>query len=98
MIYGIEIFIFHHISISIAAICSDSSNLAGPVEGVSYASIKAGVAPDVGTDVPSAPIAATPLSAAPVPPPPVAPGDRKFTLQALGEIQIDTGADGSKMI
>jgi hypothetical protein len=59
-----------------------SVSCAGPVEGVSYASIKAGAVPDV----PSAPLAATPAASPKVPPPPVAPGDRKFTLQALGEV------------
>jgi len=49
---------------------------------VSYASIKAGAVPDV----PSAPLAATPAASPKVPPPPVAPGDRKFALQALGEV------------
>lgn len=60
-----------------------------PVEGVSYASIKAGAVPDV----PSAPLAATPAASPKVPPPPVAPGDRKFTLQEL--LQYD-GSDASK--
>lgn len=67
----------------------DEAHQLCPVDGVSYASIKAGAAP---VD-PSPPLAATPAASPKVPPPPVAPGDRKFTLQEL--VQYD-GSDASK--